>query len=361
MVERGPTLGELLQRLAAREQLAAADLRGAGSWAERKAAATTTPWYLQPLIFAGALLAAGLITFGVVQILDLRGDISTELLVVGAVYLAAAVVAHVSQGGIFADHLGLALSIGGYFFVLIGVARVTEERQPEIFVLLAATALTMSLYRVYGDFLHRLLSCALLPAIARFALPAADQQNVLRALVATMVVVAIALLTRERQRPFWQPLAWACCFGLPWLLLPLDTRDSWLESPPLPHSWISSVVLALATLWTLHFATARLGVETAAAGRVLAVSLVAGSCLLGAPGILAAVFLIVLGYAAQHWPVAVAGLVALPTFVFKFYYDLALDLMAKSGVLVGSGALLLVARWAFVRGAVPAAAGGRDA
>ena len=159
-----------------------------------------------------------------------------------------------------------------------------------------------------------------------------------------------ALLMRERQNPLWRPLAYACGYGLPFILLPLTPRWLWFEEPELSHAWVSSIILGIGTLWALRFAATRFGVWASVTQQVLALLVVAGLCALATPGILAALFLVVLGYSTHHRQLVLVGLFALPVFVFKYYYNLDLVLMTKAGVLAGSGALLLLARWAMVRG-----------
>lgn len=357
MAERRPTLDEVLQRLAERDLLTADDVDRAASQATNTAHAARTPWYLQPLIFLGALLAAVLITAGIVSILDLRWT-SAPLLALGSIYLAVALVLHRSQSSDFTDHFGLVFSIGAHVLLIAGVVDLAGDTRPEATILLTATALCTALYGVYRDSLHRFLSCSLVFVVAKFALPAEKLGDALHGLVAAMAVACAVVLMRERQLPLWRPLAYACACGLPIVLLPLSERGLWFEDAELPHAWIASIVLGLATLWVLRLAAAHLGVNASVAAQALAVLIVAGLCTLSAPGILAALFLIVLGYAAQHWQLALVGLVALPAFVFKYYYNLELDFMTKSGVLAGSGVLLLLARHASSRG-LAAQAGSR--
>lgn len=348
MTEPHPTLAELLQRLAEQGQLAADDLRRSESWMRDATIGARTPWYLQPFIFLGALLGAALITIGIAEGLELRWE-GAQMLTMGGVYMVAALVLHFCRGNDFTDHLGLAFSIGGHVFLLLGVLRLTRHDHPEMVVFLTATALSASLYGLYRDFLHRFLSCLLVFVLAKFALPAEGLGDALHALVAAMVLLCAVLSMRDRQAAFARPLVFACGYGLPVILLPLGERGLWFEDPELPRWWISSVVLALGLLWALRFAAARLEVRAPVAAQAVAVLSVAGLCALGAPGIMAALFLIVLGYAAQHGPLVVAGLLALPAFVFKYYYNLELDFVAKSGVLAGSGVILLIVRAAFVR------------
>jgi hypothetical protein len=349
MAERRPSLDEVLQRLAQRDQLTAADRDRAATWAKAVALEVRTPWYVQPLIFLGALLAAVMITVGIASTLDLRWT-GAPLLTLGSIYLAAALVLHRCRDNDFTAHLALVFSIGAHALLLAGVDDFAGDHHPGMTVLLTAATLSAALYGVYRDFLHRFLSCLLVCVVAKFAFPAAGLHGALHGLVAALVVVCAVVLLRERQLPLWRPLAYACGCGLPLILLPLSERGLWFEDPELPHRWIASIVLGLATLGALRSAAVHLAVRTSAAAQALAALFVAGLGTLSAPGILAAMFLIVLGYAAQHWQLVLIGLLALPAFVFKYYYNLELDFMTKSGVLAGSGVLLLLARQAFARG-----------
>ncbi len=349
MAEPRQTLDDLMQRLAGSNRLAADDLHRAQAWAKDTALEVRTPWYLQPFIFLGALLGAGMITVGIASSLNWRWE-SAQMLTLGGVYLAAALGLHRARVNDFTDHLGLALSIGGHIFLIVGAIDRGGRDHVEMIVFAMAAGLSVLLYGLYRDFLHRFLSCLLVFVVAKFAFPAEELHDALHAIVAGMVVACLMLLTRDRQLPRWRPLAYACGCGLPVILLPLSGRGLWFEDPELPHRWVSSVVLGLGTLCALRFAAPRLRVKASVAAQALAALFVAGLCALAAPGILAALFLIVLGYATHHWQLVTVGLVALPVFVFKYYYNLELDFMTKSGVLAGSGVLLLAARWAFARG-----------
>ena len=63
--------------------------------------------------------------------------------------------------------------------------------------------------------------------------------------------------------------------------------------------------------------------------------------LISAPGILLSVGLMVLGYAQHDRPLLIVGGLLFPAFLSLYYYNLDLTLMAKSGILVASGAVLL--------------------
>ncbi|MEZ0226033.1 MAG: DUF4401 domain-containing protein [Alphaproteobacteria bacterium] len=65
---------------------------------------------------------------------------------------------------------------------------------------------------------------------------------------------------------------------------------------------------------------------------------------MSAPGIILAVALMVLGYARHERLLILAGVLLMPAFLWLFYYSLDLTLMAKSGILVCSGLVLLAGR-----------------
>jgi uncharacterized membrane protein len=52
----------------------------------------------------------------------------------------------------------------------------------------------------------------------------------------------------------------------------------------------------------------------------------------------------VLGYTKHDKLLLLTGIMFMPVFIFLYYYNLDISLMAKSGVLVGSGAVLFMGR-----------------
>lgn len=72
-----------------------------------------------------------------------------------------------------------------------------------------------------------------------------------------------------------------------------------------------------------------------------------GALLLGiisAPGIMLSLCLIILGYKKHENPLLLLGLFFIPIFIFLYYYNLDLNLLEKSFVLIGSGLILLTGR-----------------
>lgn len=353
MADGGAGMRALLQRLVAAGQLEAADVEAATTRLRQAGRTPHTPWYLQPFIFFGTLLAAALISIGVAQAFEIRWQ-GTEMVVMGAIYLGAALVLHRLRRNLFMDYMGLALSIAGHAIALAGVADLWEQAEPAVAMFLVSLGLSVLLYGLYRDFLHRFASCLLVFVLGRVAFAEHDLGDLLHVVVAVLASTCAGLLTRSRENPVWRPLAYASACGLLAVLMPISERGLWSFDRGLPHPWIASAICGIALLATMHWSSRRSaaldpGSHVTPRQRALATVIVVGLASLGTPGIPAALFLIVLGHATFHWPVTAVALASLPVFLWKYYYALDLDVVAKSGVLVASGMLLLVARLAVRR------------
>lgn len=78
---------------------------------------------------------------------------------------------------------------------------------------------------------------------------------------------------------------------------------------------------------------------------VLAVAATLGLASFTTPGILAALGLMVLGYARGDRYLLGIGIAFFPVFIVVFYYELQISLLVKSWIMAGSGGLLLAVRW----------------
>jgi hypothetical protein len=70
--------------------------------------------------------------------------------------------------------------------------------------------------------------------------------------------------------------------------------------------------------------------------------------LVGSPGIISSIFVIVLAYHIQHKLALIVGVISLLYYVVEFYYNLHYTLLIKSILLMVSGALMMGAMW-FIR------------
>jgi len=70
---------------------------------------------------------------------------------------------------------------------------------------------------------------------------------------------------------------------------------------------------------------------------------------LGSGGVLLALIFLLLGFSLQNRAILGLGLLLFPVFVTYYYYNLNLDLLAKAGVLIGSGLVMLLLRAGLAR------------
>jgi uncharacterized membrane protein len=111
------------------------------------------------------------------------------------------------------------------------------------------------------------------------------------------------------------------------------------ETPMWPLQFVFGLALLAAIVWTVG--KDRLTHEPVACALALAVAL----SLVSAPGLLASLALIIVGYARDNRVLTSVGILHVPVFLFYFYYALDMDLLSKSWLLMGTGLILLLARW----------------
>ncbi|MDS1139832.1 GDYXXLXY domain-containing protein [Pusillimonas sp. SM2304] len=174
-------------------------------------------------------------------------------------------------------------------------------------------------------------------------------------------VLAFAAARRIDRRAFWLPLAWAlACLAqaMAWIA-PAPTMLGlalvWQQAPGLLLIWAGCALLPVLSLWALLRRAAGLprwlGVAAPAALAVASLGW------MGAPGVSMALLWLVLGYALAQRSLMVFGVLALLTYLSRFYYQMDATLMQKSLVLGLTGAWLLLSWWALrTKAAVSAAA-----
>jgi hypothetical protein len=231
----------------------------------------------------------------------------------------------------------LAVSLAGHGFVLAGGGFLTDNSAG---VAAAALVLCITLYPLYRDGLHRFLS-SLLASGCVTAWIMIDGVAELLHVVILAKIIAVGLVFMHRTDLGWlRPLGYAMALSVPadlfLVLLPEDVAATpW---------WPANAILAAALVWLYQWAAGdwrRLREEP------LMVAVIATVCLAAVttPGVLAALGLLVLGYARRDALLLAMGTAFFPAFIVVFYYEMETSLLTKSYVLLASGAVLLAARW----------------
>lgn len=214
----------------------------------------------------------------------------------------------------------------------------------------ALAAVTVATYPVSGSSLDRLLSPYAVIASALFDIletrvAGAATGATLTVFFVGLTAIAGGLLLPMRAPPVLRPIGLAALAGMGTIVAVIASGHDfgiWAGGAAIDPRGIEAVLtaaLAGLIVWAAG--------GPAAARREGVVAAVVGAIALGfigAPGIVYALGLLVLGHAHHDRPLRVVGILALPAFVVLWYYGRDMTFLAKSAALVGSGLVLLAAR-----------------
>jgi hypothetical protein len=269
--------------------------------------------------------------------------------VFGACILALAVwLSTRGRGGEFVRQLALVLGLSGQGFVLASL----EILKLEIVGLgLFGAALATALLVLHRDPVHRFLCAAGALTGLLVAAGKAEISWLGEALVVTALALVVALggrATSRRKPPFTGlrvPIRFgllATSLGILAFSLGRELRGEWMS--PVTSMGLTALLGA-----QMYRDMGALGAAPTRRLLLIPVILVVGYIAQSAPGVAAA--LIVLGMALRERDALLLlfGVVYLAVFLGGFYYELALPLWHKAGVLVASGAFALGVRAVVLR------------
>lgn len=276
--------------------------------------------------------------------------------------LVVAVIVGRQKWGVFLGQCSLAVGLAAQAMIYFGFL---PDDHPFAMASALSIGLAALLYIVYPDFLSRLITCLAALQITLIWIYLGDRifddSNRVQPEIAYPISLYWALhlagicwcFMRTRHSALLAPLGYAFLISL----------AAW-NVENLSHIWFYATVITYNSAWVAWFfyhlrlilvAMTIFGVAVWAAGGLsvlrekaplfigLALAL-AALIWLGAGGVLLALLFLLLGFSLQNRPILGLGLLLLPVFLTHYYYNLQLDLLAKSGVLIGSGVVLLALR-----------------
>jgi uncharacterized membrane protein len=319
-----------------------------------------TPWYLQIFVALGAWLAAIFLTIAALAFLLLMNlrDLRTIEYVLIALGVAGGVLAwgirYMAVKSVFLAHLTLALSIASQCLFITGVWLVADDITITIIVTLILESI---LVVIYPDAIHRFLSTLAIPAALLVLLSEHGWYEAVHVLVIALAVGTLFLWLNESRfiatsrhlDVFTRPLAYALPVAL-WGTLSLSIVRGF-NPWALSFWWISAVALWLLLCVLIYRTLQQAGLVSQrrwVIGLLLGVTL-ATLPTLQAPGILAALLVMVLGFQCGNRTLTGLAIVLLAVFIIAFYYNLSITLLWKSLTLLAMGLLCLVLRYVVVR------------
>lgn len=318
------------------------------------------PWYLAALLGVSAWIAAGFL-FGFLA--SVFSDLFQQPGFAGTLGAMCCVLAlglmRYARGRSFVEQFAVAASLVGQVLCSVALHEALSDVDPYslrvqiTWGLVSALALAMAMLGPVP--LHRFLSGVL---------------------CATALAVAISHKSPLPVQAMAAPLLAASALGLWWVTERTPARDvAWLPAPaqlsPLAWAftlvaivlqWLGSDLInawdlrelapgivriwywlaASATVALLPLTVAWLARGSALRGRWLALAVVVAALLVGAQGVAVGLALALLGFALHRPALLGVGLLALAVYLIRYYYQLDVPLLEKSGWLLAAGLVLLL-------------------
>ena len=327
----GPSLREVLERLIPEES---------GRILGRPPADDSSPWFVRALLGFGAWNAAILLLIfcGLMDLFDSEAG----MIFVGVLAWTITTFARRSSRSEFGVQLRMACNIAGQVLIAAGVGEATNELEPACLVAMAVGTATVIFYR---DTTMRFLSTLAVLAAAGLLAGQSDSGLGFQLLVLVTAVAAGAVWLAP---PRWdlglfgdlrEPVGFGLAAGLYGLLVIGCTGELRYDDT----DWLATLGLAVAMM------ALGLGQRNATGVAMAAAIALLGVITLGSPGVLAALGGIVIAYHRRSIILLGLSIVFLVVFIWFYYYDLHISLLAKSGVLFLSGCVLLALRFLVAR------------
>lgn len=293
----------------------------------------STPYVIRCLVGAGAWVSCWCFVIGLLILGILDEGVSA--IVWGILLSGATVFLHRSRTGVFAEQLSLSVAMTAVVMFTIGFADLDLMKGDLLGMGLAACFAVSVLYVPFDHPAFRFMSVAFALTLLSIGIGEDIDEEGLHVMILLETIGAGIIFTKLPQSIF-RPLGYALAAAMLGTLL-----VTFLDEMSV---WPAALVQVCAQLWLLNFAMSTgqkripfvLGFSAAAAGLL---------GLLSAPGILAAIGVTILGHLERDYILRTLGLVFLPVYLVAFYYNLDTSLLAKSGILIASGAILWGARW----------------
>jgi len=301
-------------------------------------------WYIRLMMVFGAWIAS--IFFLLAIFIAELVKSAESALVMGTVWIIAAVFLRKKASQTFPVQLALALSVAGHIMFCYALADIFND---VLAAVISMIVLSIVLYPLYKDVLHRFLSP--LSAIAFIIFWIYDEKLywMFHILILAEIIAVAILFTNTKIKSDFRPLAYAFAVAIPTTLLLiligepirfLFRYNGWLN-----FDWlVAKVMFSFALLWLYQWALGsleRLKQQPILFGVIA--TLILG--FISTPGLLAALWLMILGYSLRDYILVALAIVFFPVFITIYYYNLDLTLDIKSYILMASGIIFLLMRW----------------
>ena len=277
-------------------------------------------------------------------------DSEVGLILLGGILFGGAVMMSKVEASIFFDTINISMWLVGIGMLGFGLAEILGDESVALVMILLGTITFFLTERFLLRFLSGLLICA---SMVVFIMEN-DWFNLIHIVVIGTVLKMTYLHLYESElisknkffNTSYAPLRLALVFSLIGLLF-LIGKGGRMNDLEFGYIWISSVVIIGSNLFSINKIMDRLNIEQGKKVLVMVLATIIFLPTIFSPFISGAILILILNYHIGHRTGIVIGVIVLIYSVSQYYYDLNLTLLQKSGVLVLSGVLFLVAYFIF--------------
>ncbi|MEP7061249.1 MAG: DUF4401 domain-containing protein [Betaproteobacteria bacterium] len=327
------------------------------------AAASPTPWYLRALVGVAAWIAAVFVLSSMGALVYRVFDNAMLSIATGAILCAIAtmLMRGARDGGLFLGQFGLAIAISGETLLALGVFTAAGPRHGVGWLVIAVAEIVLLF--IIRDRTHRVIA-AFFAAGAVYA-GALDFGPLVLLPSLAAAAFAVTALNADRSaashallQPASAGIALALLLFAPAAIILEDTHRQVQLAIGIGDTLraLLAAVFVVTVAVLLRRARVNRGEMTAA----MMAALILAAATWPVPGLLAALVVVVVGFAMQRHALIGTGLVSGVAMLGWYYFSLETTLMIKSLSLMAAGAILLATGWLLSR-AAPSTAGARNA
>lgn len=305
------------------------------------------PWYVRLVIGISAWITA-LVAIGLgaaILFMALETESGIAIMTLGVVYFGFGLsLLRVRRSGVFLSQLGLAVAAAGVAIIALGAGWEIEKVWAAT---LASAIVTAVIIQTTNNRTLQFLATLLTAVLFCVTLTDLGVPYYLD-IVSVAGLAGVVLMLRPPRRDL-QPLALVLLLLFPTFAIFGQDAGGWLIRPGEAGGWLAKVLHIGIFLWLvyIHWQHSTIpGVRQRLAPFAIAVVPV---CLLLPPGSSAALVIMMLAFVLGSRPLALLGTLLQIHYIWRFYYDLEITLLAKSAVLMAVGMVLLAAWWLMLR------------
>ena len=349
------SIATILQTLSERELISAEDPQRTQFIIEQQSK-DELPLYLRMLVGAGSFFA--FIFFSMFLALSKVFN-NIDPIYIGVILIISAIVIYQNidiHSILIKDNFCLQLSFmlisTGKFFFVVGFTEYTKHTLGNelISVFIGLLIISVSTYHIYKISIDRFLSVLstllALGAVLGDIRDSTVQISLFNLFLIIQLIMLSYLFMNGKVKRKYIPIAYSIICSLYFIVLSSISGELLLFKRAGELINLIPFQVAL-TVWLLLLIAWAAGEWRALTRRPLLGAAV-GVLLLGlisTSGLLLTIGVIILGYAHHHRLLVILSTLILPVVIIYYYYNMNLTLMEKSGVLVGSGFVLLLGRW----------------